>query len=204
MRFWDRNTDPKSPAGHEMRIDRLEKHPATGGAGEWAGVQFSGVTIPGDGSFTDVLFDTDGDAAFFYASPYDNDVYSINLSDHKIYIAESGVYEFKLGWFYHGSGTITSAFAGVVVPEQQNVMEAPLTGTPSGSIKAQGTYIRVQSYPDDEVSFPQPVYLQAWQVSGSDMALDGQLIIQRTSLRPHDGTAEVFPTATYPTGSQLP
>jgi hypothetical protein len=180
-----------------------------GAGGEWAGCQFSNVVIPGDGSFTPFYFQSKDNGDFssqtmFYASPYDNEIYTLNQSDHKLYINEPGVYEFKLGWFMVGDGApITMALAMVAVPQLQNVMEGPVLGVAAGAAKAQGLYIRVQSYPE-EVSYPQPIYFQALQNSGGNKRLNGQLSITRTSRTPHRGHAEPFPVALYPAGSQLP
>jgi len=181
----------------------LEKRPARS-SGEWAGIQCNNVTVPGDGALHDFVFEPDGvSSAFFYASPFDNDIYSFNFSDHKIYIAEGGVYEFKFAWFFNGSGTITNANAFVAAPTQQIVVEMQVMGQPRGALKAQGLHIRSASYPDEEISYPQGVYFTASQNSGGDMNLIGQIMIQRTCETAHTGTADPFPTAFYPAGSQI-
>lgn len=199
MRWEDRHTDPKSPAGHEMRIDRLEKKPQRSAMGEWAGISFENQTVPGDSVLRDYVFDSDPDteSAFLYASPFDGTVYSLNLSDHKLYLEEDGVYEFQFGWFFVGSGTITNANAIIAVPTQQEVADLQVMGQARGSLKAQGLHIRTQSYPSDFVAFPQPVYISAYQNSGVDMQLHGEIVVKRISETPHDGSAEVYPDSSF-------
>jgi hypothetical protein len=156
MRYIDRNADPKSHAGHEMRIDRLEKHPAASlglpfGAASYYGPIDSGSAVPVE--YAD--FVTTDDTVF-------------SMTDGKLHTLEEGTYAFFSAAYVYPSGSPAATSEVVLTPsvtaDSFGAFPASfywpdfgmykVTGYSTGTLSWSPHMLLFRTYNSDNIGFP--------------------------------------------------
>jgi hypothetical protein len=143
MRFIDRNTDPKSHAGHEARIDRLEKR-LTSTSLLFAAIGANATTVS-DGSYTPCDFDEGtfytNDEDTFTFDTWDSDASPVSFLGHAgLGIKTAGAY---MMWFtltmqtFTGNGFSATPNDVILSGENEGGLFAPSVFT-AGDAHARG------------------------------------------------------------------